>query len=195
MAEVSDKSLIEAHLRGETAAFESIVRRYGDGLLGYLIKMTGNREQAEDLFQETFRRVHEKAHTFRGRSFKSWMFTIANRLVIDGYRKQARRATVSLDGGCCDGDGCCGGAAVVEADCDEPAKRAIDAENMEKVRAAVDQLAKQQKATLILAYYQGLTYAEVAQVLDCSVGSVKRHMYRALRTLADKLPDVSGVVE
>lgn len=195
MTQVSDKSLIEAHLRGDKTAFETIVRRHGDVLLGYLIKMTGNREQAEDLFQETFRRVHEKARTFRGNSFKSWMFTIASRLVIDGYRKNARTATVSLDSGCCDGDGCCGMALAVEADCDEPQQRAIDAETRARVRAAIDQLARQQKATLILAYYQGLTYAEVAQVLDCSVGSVKRHMYRALRTLADKLPDVSAVVE
>ena len=63
--ERTDKSLIDAHLQGDAEAFGELVRRYGDSLLGYLTKICGNREQAKDLFQETFRRVHEKAHTLR----------------------------------------------------------------------------------------------------------------------------------
>ena len=92
-----DESLVAAHLRGDPAAFRELVRRYGDGVLGYLFRMTGNRDQAEDLFQETFQRVHEKARTFRGGSFKSWLFTIATRVTIDTVRRHKRPATISLD--------------------------------------------------------------------------------------------------
>ena len=76
--ESTDKSLIEAHIKGNPKAFGELVRRYGDGLLGYLTRMSRNRHEAEDLFQETFKRVHEKAHTFRGSQFKSWLFRISS---------------------------------------------------------------------------------------------------------------------
>src|SRR5512137_2879333 len=92
-----DESLVAAHLRGDPAAFRELVRRYGDGVLGYLFHMTGSRDQAEDLFQETFQRVHEKARTYRGGSFKSWLFTIATRVTIDTIRRRKRLAFLSLD--------------------------------------------------------------------------------------------------
>ena len=60
------------------------------------------------------------------------------------------------------------------------------------MRQVIGVLPARQRATLILAYYQQLTYPEVAEVLGCSVGTVKTQMYRALRTLAQKLPEHSG---
>jgi len=62
--ESTDKSLIEAHCQGDPLAFGELVRRYGDSILGYLMRMSGNHHQAEDLFQETFKRVHEKPIRF-----------------------------------------------------------------------------------------------------------------------------------
>jgi len=165
----TDKSLIDAHIGGDKRAFGELVRRYGDSVLGYLVRMTGNREQAEDFFQETFKRVHEKGHTFRGERFKSWLFTIATRVAIDAMRKRKRQPVVSLNQsvGCGDDN------------CD----------------VAVEELPTKQRATLVLAYYQQLSYPDVAEVLGCSTGTVKVQMSRALRTLAQRLPDVSGVAK
>ncbi|MBN2138850.1 MAG: sigma-70 family RNA polymerase sigma factor [Sedimentisphaerales bacterium] len=189
----TDKSLLDAHAVGDKAAFSELVRRYGDSVLGYLIRMTGNIEQAEDFFQETFKRVHEKGHTFRGEGFKSWLFTIATRVAIDGLRKRKRRPVFSLNqvSGCTNGN--CGELGeVAPADCPNPAEAAIDSEQKEQVRQAVEELPPRQRATLVLAYYQQLSYPEVAVVLGCSTGTVKVQMSRALRTLAQRLPDVSG---
>jgi len=104
--ESTDKSLIEAHIKGDPKAFGELVRRYGDGLLGYLTRMSRNRHEAEDLFQETFKRVHEKAHTFRGSQFKSWLFRIATNAAIDGMRRGKGKRMVSLNQklDCTDGD-------------------------------------------------------------------------------------------
>ena len=192
----SDKSLIDAHIRGDRRAFGELVRRYGDSVLGYLVRMTGNREQAEDFFQETFQRVHEKGHTFRGERFKSWLFTIATRVAIDGLRKGRRQPVVSLNRsfGCSDGS-CDELGAVTAADCCDPSQEAEMAEQKAQVRRAVDELPAKQRATLVLAYYQQLSYPEVAEVLGCSTGTVKVQMSRALRTLAQRLPDVSGVAK
>ncbi len=187
----SDKSLLAAHMGGDEAAFEMIVRRYGDSLLGYLVKMTGNRDQAQDLFQETFRKVHEKAHTFRGDQFKSWLFTIATRVAIDSYRKNSRVRVMSLNQEICSDGVNCGelGETVAATDCEEPADEAIRGEQVMQVRNAIGRLPEKQRATLVLAYYQHLSYREVAEVMDCSIGTVKRQMYRALRSLKSKLPD------
>jgi RNA polymerase sigma-70 factor (ECF subfamily) len=188
LMEKSDKSLLEAHFRGDKEAFEQLVRRYGSSMLGYLTKVSGSREEAEDLFQETFRRVHEKAQTLRGNRFKPWLFSIATRVALDGLRRRKRQRVVSLSGAsdCADR---VSDAIVADNGCG-PAVEAVRSEQIEQVRRAVESLPPVQRATLVLAYYQQLSYREVAEVLGCSIGTVKTQMYRALRTLAGRLPEM-----
>ncbi len=195
--EYSDESLIAGHLRGDAAAFRELVRRYGDGVLGYLFRMTGNRDQAEDLFQETFKRVHEKARTFRGGSLKSWLFTIATRVTIDNARRGKRRQAISLDQetDCGPDDSSPLVAATVDGSAADPADELVRQEQREQVRRAIDSLPVRQRATLLLAYYQQLSYPEVAQAMGCTVGTVKTQMSRALAALAKKLPDSVGVIK
>jgi len=195
--ENTDKSLIDAHLRGDKTAFGELVRRYGDSVLGYLTKMSGSREQAEDLFQETFKRVHEKAHTLRGNHFKPWLFTIATNVAIDGMRRRRRLQVVSLNRKLDCADGRCEelGAVAVADNRYEPSQEAVRAEQKEQVRQTIESLPANQRATLVLAYYQQLSYREVAEALGCSIGTVKAQMYRALKTLARRLPDVSREVK
>jgi RNA polymerase sigma-70 factor (ECF subfamily) len=195
--EITDKSLIDAHLQGDREAFGELVRRYGDSLLGYLTKICRNREQAKDLFQETFRKVHEKAHTLKTSHFKSWLYTIATRVAMDSLRRSKRVRMVSLNQPAgCDGDNCPELGAVALADeTQDPSAEAVKSEQKQQVRRAVESLPDRQRVTLVLSYYQGLTYREVATALDCSIGTVKTQMFRALRTLAQRLPDVSGVAK
>jgi RNA polymerase sigma-70 factor (ECF subfamily) len=155
--------------------------------------MSGSREQADDLFQETFKRVHEKAHTFSGSRFKPWLFTIATRVAVDGLRKRRRLRVLSMSEKSDCGENSGGGldAVVVADNSFNPSEEAEKAERAEQVRQTIELLPAKQRATLVLAYYQQLSYREVAEVLGCSIGTVKVQMYRALRTLARKLPDVS----
>lgn len=188
----TDKSLIDAHSRGDRMAFGELVRRYGDSILGYLIRMTGNREQAEDLFQETFKRVHEKAHTFRGPQFKGWLFKIATRVALDWMRRGKRVKAISLNQQLdCDNpdSGQLGAVALTDNSCN-PSEQALKAEQTEQVRRVIELLPERQRATLVLAYYQQLSYPDAAEVLGCSVGTVKTQMFRALKTLAHKLPEI-----
>lgn len=190
--ENTDNSLIDAHCQGDPTAFGELVRRYGDRVLGYLIRMSENREQAEDLFQETFKRVHEKAHTFRGPQFKGWLFKIATNVALDGRRRSRRIKAVSLNQQF-NGDNPSSEqlSAIAPADNSyNPSEQASKAEQAEQVRQAIELLPERQRATLVLAYYQQLSYSDVAEVLGCSVGTVKTQMFRALRTLADKLPEI-----
>ncbi len=194
---VTDENLIAAHLRGDPAAFRQLVERYADSVLRYLVHMTGNRDQAEDLFQETFKKVHEKAHTFRGPVFKSWLFTIAMRATIDQVRRRKRSATLSLDreADCGETEGTSLAEAIASQDAPDPADELVREEQKQQVRLAIEGLPVKQRATLVLAYYQQLSYREVAEVMGCSLGTVKTQMSRALATLARRLPDSFSVTK
>src|SRR5512138_2552430 len=152
----SDESLMAAHLAGDQAAFRELVQRYADGVLGYLCHMTGNRSQAEDLFQETFQRVHEKARTYRGGSFKSWLYTIATRVTIDTARRRKRFAVLSLDRDTDCGDDPAPLETIVAEDAPDPVDEAVKEEQKEQVRRAIESLPIGQRAALVLAYYQQL---------------------------------------
>jgi RNA polymerase sigma-70 factor (ECF subfamily) len=194
--ETTDKSLIDAHLDGDPSAFAELVNRYGDGMLGYLTKICGNRSQAEDFFQETFKRVHEKASTFRGGNFKSWLYTIATRVAFDTFRKNKKLRFVSLNS-VLDGnsDAADISSNCVDGNCPDPHEEIEKAEVRAQVRNALTKLPHKQRTTLVLAYYEQLSYAQVAEVLDCSIGTVKSQMFRALKKLAIHLPELSGGVK
>jgi RNA polymerase sigma-70 factor, ECF subfamily len=182
----TDEALMMACRQGDEAAMEMLVRRHADNLLGYLVRMTRNRAQAEDLFQETLIRVHRKADSFRpdGR-FKPWLFSIATHLAVDSARSSRRQPRDDT-------------AEVVNEIPDprpDPSDDAARADRARLVRRAIDSLPPRQRATLVLAYFEGLNYPDVARALGCSVGTVKTQMSRALQQLARILPrpDLNGI--
>ena len=195
----SDEALMAAHLNGDSTAFEELVRRHSGSLLGYLTHMSGNRDRAEDFFQDTFKRVHLKCHTFRtdGR-FKPWLFAIATNVAISGLRKTSRRPkVVSLNvNSQCNGNGCTETQTIPITDMsNEPSQEVIKSEQKELVAKAVENLPARQKAALIMSYYKGLTYKEVANALGCSVGTIKTQIFRALQKLSVELETIRGGVK
>ena len=194
LTELSDEALMQSYAEGDQTAFADLVRRYGDRLLRYLVRLCRNREEAEDLFQEAFRKVHENADRFQQRgSFKSWLYTIATNVALDGMRKKQRRPEM-LSLNATTGKNAEQNTTLGEQVEDEKTRGPADSilldEQKEQVRYAVEQLPEGQRVTLVLAYYQKLAYKEVAEIMNCSVGTVKSQMYRALRTLKTLLPEM-----
>lgn len=181
--EQTDEVLMEAYRGGDAAVFPTLVRRYQSLLFGYLMRMLHNREMAEDCFQETFLRVHQKAHTYRsGAKFKSWLFTLATRIAIDRLRKNKRGPDFqSLEV-----------SEPVAAGTDRPDEATARSELRQTVQAAIETLPPKQRAALVLSYYQGHTYPEIAELMGSSLGTVKTHMSRALKKLAIQLPRPEG---
>ena len=216
--EPGNGSLLSAHMQGDQRAFEQLVRTHADSLFGYLMRICRNRQNAEDLFQQSFMKVHQRADTFKAQgNFKSWLFTIATRLAIDAARKEKRDKKL-LDHyaynlpsqSTLDSDNpnktdnpthrniSQTAADAVSVDCDEqnkcnPLKLAHLSEQKMLVRKALLQLPAGQRSAVVLTYYQGLTYKEAAYVLGCSLGTVKTQIFRALRKLAQLLPEGQGV--
>jgi len=158
-------------------------RRQCAGIPYYDVRKSG---QAEDFFQETFQRVHEKAHTFKGGQLKSWLLTIATRVAINGLRRNRQLKVVSLNqrAYCADGD------------CEESRTMALADNSCNPFNsscwcgtkgagaASIGCLPAKQRATLVLAYYQQLSYPKWRQNDGLFCRSVKTQMYRALRTLS-----------
>lgn len=188
---------MDAYLAGENGAFESLVRRHGAAVLGYLTKMTHNQDHAEDLFQETFQKVHEHAGKFTGDNLRPWVMKIATHAAIGRWRKEKKHAAVSLSVpvGCPDGEHCPTLESTLPANTPQPHEKLQLDEQRRTVRAALDKLPEKQRAALILNYYHKLTYHQIAESLDCSVNTVKTHIFRALKKMAALLPNPAGGIE
>ena len=186
--DTNNRRLMQSFMQGEKAALEQVIRLYGDGLLGYLTQLTGSRETAEDYFQQSFCRVCEKSHTFRGQNLKAWLFRIATNVAMDGFRKQKREPMIEKF----EMDDCPGQSSVEYAQAKMESQPLEAIQNQERkllVQQLIDQLPSGQRTILVLSYYQQLSYSEVAEVLNCSIGTVKAQMFRALKKLAEKLPE------
>lgn len=142
--EVDAKELLQCFVRGDPpkAGIEQIIRLYGDSLFEYLMKMSGDRETAEDYFQETFSRVCEKAGTFRGGNLRAWIFRIATNVVMDGFRKEKRQPMLRLSQiQDCDGES---QVEVAEAkEISDPSEDAQRREEIHKVQRIIEEARRQ----------------------------------------------------
>jgi RNA polymerase sigma-70 factor (ECF subfamily) len=179
----SDEELFSRFCRGDAETFGVLVRRYERELYGYLRRYLGDGTLADDVFQNTFLQLYIKSGQYEhGRPVRPWLYTIATHQAIDAMRRQARHQAVSLgrrreDAEDADANGL---GDALECDGPDPLQRVADLERREVVRGCVDELPDFLRQVLILAYYQGLKYREIADILEIPVGTVKSRLHAAL---------------
>jgi RNA polymerase sigma-70 factor (ECF subfamily) len=184
----SDEELLERFRRKQTEAFGVLVRRYERELFGYLRRYLGDASLAEDVFQNTFLQLYVKSGQYEpGRPVRPWLYTIATHQAIDALRRNNRHQAVSLDETRTDaGDGeLVGLMELLESRGPAPVEAATAEERREQVRAGVERLPDFLKQVLLLAYYQGLKYREIADILGIPVGTVKSRLHAALVKLQE----------
>jgi RNA polymerase sigma-70 factor (ECF subfamily) len=187
----NDEELLDRFRRGVTEAFGVLLRRYERELYGYLRRYLGDSTLAEDVFQNTFLQVYLKSGQFEdGRSVRPWLYAIATNQAIDALRRQARHQAVSLEQAReVTGEGDPGSLSqALVSDHAGPPELAADGETREQVRARVDRLPENLRHVLILAYYQGLKYREIAEIVGIPVGTVKSRLHAALAKLQEAWP-------
>jgi RNA polymerase sigma-70 factor (ECF subfamily) len=188
LAQSSDEILLTRFLGGQTEAFGLLVRRYERELYGYLRRYLGDDNLAEDVFQNTFLQLYQKSGQYQlGRPFRPWLYTIATHQAIDALRRAGRRQAVSLDQNReKDTDGEVRSLLdLMESRDGDPFEHLTGQERRERVRASLDQLPEHLRSTVLLAYYQGLKYREIAEVLSIPVGTVKSRLHLALHKLQE----------
>lgn len=184
--------------RGQTEAFGLLVRRYERELYGYLRRYLGDSTLAEDVFQNTFLQLYTKSSQYEtGRPVRPWLYTIATHQAIDALRRSNRHPVLSLDQNHKDmGDGEIRSLVdLLETRGPGPLDTLEGDERRERVRASVDRLPEFLRQVVILAYYQGLKYREIADVLGVPVGTVKSRLHAALVKLQEAWSDSPSLRE
>ncbi|HEY8503337.1 MAG TPA: RNA polymerase sigma factor [Gemmataceae bacterium] len=184
----SDEELLYRLRRGQREVFAVLVRRYERELYGYLRRYLGDPHLADDVFQNTFLQVYVKSDQFEeGRPVRPWLYTIATHQAIDAMRKTGRRSAVSLDqnaGETAEGEVRSLGELLESAGAgpDELTERE---ERRRRLRDCVDRLPEFLRQVVLLAYFQGLKYREIAEILGIPVGTVKSRLHTALLKLQE----------
>lgn len=183
---VSDETLIERVLHGDQEAFADLVDRYQQKVFNIAFRMTGDREEAMDMAQESFLRVFRSLPRFKGDStFSTWLFRIVNNTCIDALRRRKRQVVVALStDASIDTDE---GEYQVEfpSTDDGPEERAMQAEMREAVAQAIEQLSAEHRLALILRDVEGYSYEEIADMLELNIGTVKSRLNRARLSLRE----------
>jgi RNA polymerase sigma-70 factor (ECF subfamily) len=169
---VSDEWLARAAGGGDMRALEELYRRYEGAVVRYLQRVVRDNDIAVDLFQEAFFRAYVNLSRFDPRrSFKPWLYRIATNLARDWLRHELRALPPAAP------------------EPDEPSVISlVEARELaRRVESAVAELSEDHRLVVILRHYQGLSYAEIAEITASPEGTVRSRMHHALRALREKL--------
>jgi len=186
----TDNQLVRDFISGNDAAFTLLVSKYKDSLTNYLNVMVGNHDVAADLAQETFLRVYKNIGRYSNiYQFSTWLYRIATNLAIDEMRYRKRRGQVFYNN-VWDSSRA--------ADSDRPEMQISDVrrgprdeflrkESGQVLGDAIRSLPEKYRTSFVMKEVQELPYETIAQVLKCSVGTVKSRLHRARELLQRKL--------
>ena len=179
----SDETLIDQCLAGRREAFGQLVERYQHRLHHGLLHVLGSAEDAQDVAQEAFVNAYEKLASFKGQAaFYSWLFRIALNAAVSAKRK-TRRMSASVEAR--------REASGLEPTDDNPSNEpsyAMDvADRQRLVRQALSELSEEFRTALVLKEMDGMSYEEIASVVDVPLGTVRSRIHRARIELRAKL--------
>lgn len=186
---MDDLVILAAAQQGDLEAYNQIVLRYQDAIYQHIWWIVRDHDRAEDITQEVFIKVYRRLHQFRGGAFKTWLLRIATNTALDELRSQARHNWLSLDASRQPGeedegytlhDALSDSAPGVEAQV-EAAEQRLAIEN------ALGGLPVEYRLAVGLIDLQELPYAEAAQVMQVSIGTVKSRVARGRALLRGKL--------
>lgn len=177
LEDASEAALVRAARLGDQAAFGRLVDLHGPSLLRYARRLTGNEHDARDVVQEAFLSAWRDLAGFEGRSsVRTWLFRIVHRRCVDSQR--VRRPTPVADDLI---------ARIAEPAPDDPLAEVLRTELLAALQVALAGLPPPQRSTWLLREVEGLSYEEIAEVMRVPVGSVRGHLHRGRRALAEKM--------
>ena len=169
--------------RRDPDLLDRLIEQYHYRLFRYLLSLTGNREAAEDLFQETWIRVLERCHQYNGKwKFGTWLFTIARNLFVDSLRRKNPAASALVDP---DEDSTL--ANLTASDVLSPFDLQTRREESDRVAQAVERLSATYREVLVLRFQEDLDLNEIAAVVAAPLSTVKARLYRGMDALREVL--------
>lgn len=177
-AQTTDLEVLRAIAGGDEQALSALYDRYRLILFGLILRILHSQQEAEDVLQEVFLQVWRRASDFdetRGRPF-TWLVTLARSRAIDRLRSLGSRERTAQEA-----------ARSTPDSISDAADDAVKSEQGEIVRRALRELPDEQRRTLLLAYFEGLTQSEIAERLNTPLGTVKTRMRSGMMKLRELL--------
>ena len=182
MKHLSDQELMRIVQAGDYSPASEIYERYSGRIYNFAFRFLRNSEAAEDATQEVFVKMMKHASQFHGDAkLSTWLFSITANWCRDYLRKADNKAKEADD------------VLITLPSTEQSADRNLEQrENEVRVRKALAMLTPEQREAILLSRYQGLSYAEIAQIAGCSEGAVKTRVFRAMETLKKTLAGHAG---
>ena len=183
-------ALVQRAQSGDEEAFGELVIMHHQKVFAVLYKMVRNEDDAQELSQKTWVKVWQKLSTFKGdAAFFTWVYRIATYTGLDHLRAKKRRPEVEyldeLDAGGASGD-----LERAPSSLSRPDKAMENAEVMEKFEEALELLSDKHRTALVLREVDGLSYEEIAEVMDCKVGTVMSRIFTARKAIRAYMKDL-----
>lgn len=177
----SDQDLVERCRSGDHAAFRELASKYYHKVYMVVLSILNQTEDAQDVAQETFAKAYAKIHGFRGgSSFYTWIYRIAVNLSFDARRRQKRNPVGQTETG-----------EVEESEigsmAGEPYEDLCNRTLGDKILRAIDELAPEHRAVMVLRVLEGLSYKEIGEILGCPQGTVMSRLHYARKQMQEKL--------
>jgi RNA polymerase sigma-70 factor, ECF subfamily len=179
-AAVSDEVLVDRLRNGHAEAGEELVNRYCRPLLRYLQNLVRSDQLAEELFQQTWLSVLDHVDKFEsgGGGFKAWVYRIATNKANDHWRSRSREKSARE-----------GMKLAFESETADAGFPVEEAEQVVKLRSAIEKLPENQRQVLLMRYYSGLKFVEIAQSLGCPLNTALGRMHKAVRKLRELMEE------
>ena len=175
MSDTSDLTFIKRTLDGDTKAFGLLVQRHQNYIFNVIIKMLRNREEAEEIAQDTFIKAYEVLASFKGEAkFSTWLFKIAYRKSLDRIKKNKRSATLELVENLTEDD---------SMDFENGLAILLLEERKEIIRNCILKLPEIEAAIITLYYYEDQSVKEIAEITNLSQDNIKIKLHRSRKLL------------
>lgn len=175
-----DNRIIKRILKGERDLYSHLIDRYKGPIYNLAYRMTGQSEEANDLAQETFVRAYENLARFNGRKqFFPWLYTIGLNIIRNNLKRKGRVVLLTIDD-----------TNETKADNEKnPEENIGEREAIAQLDNSLQRLSDEYKEALILRYYQGLSFQDIAEITEVSLSTAKMRVYRGLEKLRNYMTE------
>ncbi len=186
-----DAELVARVQKGDKRAFDLLVLKYQRKIMRLLSRMLNNQAEVEDIAQETFIKAYRALPQFRGDSaFYTWLYRIAINTARNWLSSNQRKMLVSDTFETKEGETFSQSDNLI--DIDTPESRMVSREIAQTVNKAIEDLPEDLRTAIVLREIEGLSYEEIAQTMECPIGTVRSRIFRAREAIAARLKPVLG---
>ncbi|WKU18878.1 RNA polymerase sigma factor RpoE [Advenella alkanexedens] len=186
-----DAELVARVQKGDKRAFDLLVLKYQRKIMRLLARMLNNQAEIEDIAQETFIKAYRALPQFRGESaFYTWLYRIAINTARNWLSSNQRKMLVPDTFETKEGETFSQSDNLI--DIDTPESRMVSSEIAQTVNKAIEELPEDLRTAIVLREIEGLSYEEIAQAMECPIGTVRSRIFRAREAIAARLKPVLG---